>query len=103
MSRYECLSCKGVYSSTNPDNSEYFHQCPNVTEDPRNENVKQEYLTKEAPAGTDKEISKGKGREKTYKPFEYREPTTNRNSRINALIRMTTNKWIKETGAFDLF
>ena len=45
----------------------------------------------------------GKGREKTYKPFEYREPTTNRNSRINALIRMTTNKWIKETGAFDLF
>jgi hypothetical protein len=45
----------------------------------------------------------GKGREKTYKPLEYREPTTNRNSRINALIRMTTNKWIKETGAFDLF
>ena len=60
MTKYQCLSCLGIYNDTTY-NYNYFHICPPDTVDPRNENVKPKYLTEEAPAGTDKEIAKGKG------------------------------------------
>ena len=63
MTKYECLSCGGKYSDYQDGNS-YFHRCPTKTKEPRNENVKTEWLTKEAPKGTDKIIAEGKGRVK---------------------------------------
>jgi len=42
----------------------------------------------------------GLGREKVYKPLEYAEPSTNRNPRVNALIKLATKQWIDNFGLF---
>tara|TARA_Y100000310_G_scaffold103285_1_gene101616 strand:- start:267 stop:467 length:201 start_codon:yes stop_codon:yes gene_type:complete len=61
--KYECLSCEGTYFDKNTDGTEYFHECPEGTKDPRNENIKPEYLAKDS-TDKDKMKKEGKGSKK---------------------------------------
>ena len=43
MSKFQCNSCKGVYSDAHGGVA-YFHVCPDGVENPRNENVRADVI-----------------------------------------------------------